>query len=310
MKKNLLKQTDSKKTIKILCLVGPTGCGKTAAAIRAAKELDGEIVNCDSRQIYRGLEIITAQPHVSDLAQAAHHLYGFWDPAEILGAGAYRDRALEVIKDIHKRGRLPILTGGTGLYLKALTDGLAEIPEVPAKIKKNIARIYQQEGSAAMHGRLVKYDPVSAARLHPNDRQRISRALEVLAATGRPLSEWLTQEHKGGDVEPVFIGLRRDLNELEPVLAARIDSMIRAGVLDEVKRVRQICADDKAPGLSGIGCQEILAYQRGEIDFARMKALWLQNTRNYAKRQLVWFKKESRIQWLEPENQLKRSFIL
>ena len=287
----------------VLCLVGPTGTGKSAVALQAAERVGAEIVNCDSRQVYADFPGITAQPSIQDRARYVHHLYGFLPTSRSISAGRFADLAREVIKDIQARGRLPILVGGTGLYLRAIIYGLAPIPDISEPIRSRIARECDQHGPEVLHARLRTLDPKSANRLHPRDRQRITRALEVRAATGYSLSWWL-QTYPCD--QPIYrtlrLGLWSDLEALTPGLEARIDRMCELGAMQEVDQAWQRCPDEKAPGWSGIGCFELLQVLLGRWSMDQAKKRWLHNTRAYAKRQLTWFQKDPDIVWMDQEN--------
>jgi len=289
----------------LVCVLGPTGAGKTEAAIKVAEAVGGAVVNFDSRQIYRDLPLITAQPSPEELARCPHRLYGFAPLERKIGAGEYA-RLLEAeVASIRAQGLVPILTGGTGLYLRAFLQGLAEIPEIPEAVRRAVAEDMLAHGPQVLHQRLGKVDPDYAARVAPADRQRVSRALEVYLATGRPLSAWHADQKKEGKSNAaarpaIKAGLTLTLAELAPRLAARIRAMIEAGAADEVGRAFAAHPDERAPSFSGIGCPELLAYARGEMNLEETSALWLKNTRAYAKRQITWFKREVGVAWFAP----------
>ena len=291
---------------RIACLLGPTGTGKTgtvaamAALADTASPLPIAVVNFDSRQVYRDFPIITAQPTPEERAVCPHLLYGFLETDRTITAAAFTDMAHEAIVKVAAMGRLPVLVGGTGLYLKALLQGLAPIPDVPADIHEATVAEVREKGAPALHRDLAAVDPVTAERLHPNDTQRIARALEVFRASGHPLSHWHTLEHPKADYDALKLGIRLDLDELTPKLAARIDEMLAMGAVDEARRALEICPDPEAPGWTGIGCAELGAYLRGDIDLERARYLWTRNTRAYAKRQITWCRKERGMHWFAP----------
>lgn len=286
--------------IPVLCICGPTGTGKTGASLALAGELNGAVVNFDSRQVYEDFPIITAQPSPGERAVCSHLLYGFLPTSDRLTAGAWARMAAREIDSLHARGRLPILVGGTGFYLRALLRPLSPIPDVPEAVRSEVLARLAGEGSEKLHAELQSIDPRAAERIHPNDSQRVSRALEVHAATGRPLSEWQDAPGEKPPYEPCKLGLAMEAEDLGKRLAVRIEAMLAMGAVEEAERAWERCPDPHAPGWSGIGCAELLAYIRGEIDLEEGKDLWLRNTRAYAKRQLTWFRKEPGMRWFEP----------
>ncbi|WP_461209324.1 tRNA (adenosine(37)-N6)-dimethylallyltransferase MiaA [Desulfocurvus sp. DL9XJH121] len=286
--------------VSVLCVVGPTAAGKTGAGIALARELGGEVLNFDSRQVYEDFPVITAQPTLDERRLCPHLLYGFLPTHRSLGAAAYADLLLETIAQVRGRGALPVLVGGTGLYLKALLQPLAPIPPIPEAIRKKIQEACERLGPNGLHRDLAAVDPALAARLHPNDRQRIMRGLEVYAGTGKPLSCWHAETAEARDIHALKLGVGLPLPELTPYLYQRIDVMLEAGALDEARAAMGKNADPDAPGWSGIGCAEVLAHLRGEIDLEECKRLWGRNTRAYAKRQLTWFKADKDVAWFRP----------
>lgn len=288
---------------KVLCILGPTGAGKTEAAVALAEALGGGVVNFDSRQVYRGIPIITAQPAEEEKRGVPHLLYGFLDPCESMSAGTFIAMAEEAMAGLRAQGLLPILVGGTGLYLDGLLHGLAEIPAVPPEVREEVQAECDRLGTARLHARLAEVDPDYAARIHPNDRQRITRALEVHAATGRTFSEWhrLQQSRSARRrYDALKIGVRLDMAELEPRLALRIERMLAAGALEEMRRAYDLCPNESAPGFTGIGCRELLDFILGRAGLEEAKHAWLKRTRAYAKRQMTWFRSDPDIHWFGP----------
>ena len=287
----------------LLLVAGPTGAGKSRAALALAQEFNGAIINIDSRQIYRDFPIITAQPDAEEQRQAPHLLYGFLDCRVKMTAGVYARLAAEAIAQRRAEGCLPILVGGTGLYIQALLDGIADIPAVPADISRYWQGRLRAAGPRALHSELARLDPDYAARIHSRDSQRVSRALEVCTATGKAFSWWHRQAAgaplAGGQVLRLGVGL--PLSELAARLEQRIGQMLEEGAVEEARRALGICADRDAPGWSGIGCAELFAFVRGEISLPETMELWLRNTRVYAKRQITWFKKDTRLTWFSPD---------
>lgn len=274
----------------VICLAGPTGCGKTAAAIELAHALDAEIVNADSRQVYADFPCITAQPSAEERAACPHHLYGFLPTEARISAGRWAEMAAETVRRLRDGGKRALLVGGTGLYFQTLLRGIADIPPVAPEISARWTHRLAEEGPERLHAELGRLDPAYAARIHPHDRQRIVRALEVQDATGKPFSWW----HEHAMSAPLCAGplfyLAPTLDWLEPRLARRIDQMLAEGALEEARAARRRNDDPAAPGWSGIGCAEVLAHLRGELSLEDCRALWLRHTRAYAKRQLTWFR--------------------
>ncbi len=288
--------------LSLLCLVGATGTGKTAAALALASQLGGAVVNFDSRQVYRGLDVVTAQPTAAERAVCPHALYGYLPLDISVRAGAFSDEILRQAREYRKQGLVPILVGGTGLYLKSLVEGLAPIPDIDPHIRENVVRECRDEGSQVLHGRLQLVDPDYAAKIHPNDPQRICRALEVFAATGRTLTWWHGQTRRPSGLRVLKIGLQADLATLTPRLDRRISLMLEAGAQEEVRLAFEGCPDRCAPGFSGIGCPELLSVLLDGVDLGQARRDWLRNTRAYAKRQLTWFHKDREIFWHHPED--------
>lgn len=284
----------------LLCIPGPTGAGKTSAAIAIAQALGGEVVNFDSRQVYEDFPVITAQPSDEERAACPHLLYGFLPTEQKMSAAAYTDLALETIAEVRSRGKLPILVGGTGLYLRSVLQPLAPIPPIPDDIRQRIQQDCEERGPNLLHGDLRKIDPTLADRLHPNDRQRIMRGLEVFEATGKPLSVWHEETADARDFKTLKMGVGMPLPELTPYLYKRIDVMLELGAIDEARKAMTKNSNPKAPGWSGIGCAELFAYLKGDIDLEATKQLWGKNTRAYAKRQLTWFNADKQIYWFHP----------
>lgn len=288
--------------IPLVCLMGPTGAGKTAAALALAGRFPLSVINADSRQVYRDFPIITAQPSAEEASVCPHLLYGYLDTAAKLGAGLFARTAGAAAVEEHAKARQPVLVGGTGLYFKALVDGMAEIPPIP----KAVSRYWQErctaEGSAALYRVLQERDPAYADKIHPNDRQRITRALEVAEATGKTFSAW----HAQGKAPPARfaackIGIGMSLEELTPLLARRIEIMLERGALEEARAAMRKSPDPTQPGWSGIGCAEVYQYLDGKLSIDECKQIWLKNTRAYAKRQLTWFRADPEIAWFRPE---------
>jgi tRNA dimethylallyltransferase len=276
----------------VLIIAGPTASGKSDLALAVAEEFAGVVINADSMQVYAGLRVLTARPSPEDEARVPHRLYGVLPVTEICSAGRWRTMAIEAIDQAQASNRLPILCGGTGLYLRALMHGLSPIPEIPEEVRRDVRDRLTREGPVAQYERLRGSDPDTAARLEPGDRQRVSRALEVLAATGRPISSWQAEPLEGPPP-----GLRFKVIVLEPprdVLYAACDErlveMVRAGALEEVAALQQAALDPGVPLLRALGFPAFQRYQAGELGLEEAIEEAQQSTRRYAKRQTTWFR--------------------
>lgn len=291
---------------RILILTGPTGSGKTELGIPLARELEAEIVNADSRQVFRGLEVGSAKPTAVQQAEVRHHLIDVVDPDERFDAARFRELAVAAIRDIHARDRHVIVVGGTGLYIKVLRGGL--FPGPPRDPERR-ARLAAEEDAepGSLYRRLSACDPEAAHRLHPNDRMRLIRALEVYELTGRPISEWQAQHGFAGD-ELEFLTVALDVPR--KLLYERIDrrccEMIEAGLVDEVKRLHAAGFGPELPALQSPGYREIGEYIRGMYDLDEAIARMAQATRRLAKRQLTWLRGDPQTIWRPPDFEVLR----
>ncbi len=278
----------------MVLLMGPTAAGKTEAALALARALGGEVVSVDSAQVYRGMDVGTAKPSPEVRAEVAHHLIDILEPEESYSAARFRREALEAVAAIAARGRLPVLAGGTMLYFRALEQGLAPLPEADAEVRAAIAAEAAERGWAALHAELARVDPEAAARIHPNDPQRIQRALEVWRLTGRPLSAWLAEARAA---PPPFRAVRvalapADRAELHRRIAMRLDAMLEAGFVEEVARLRARPGLTRAhPSMRAVGYRQVWDHLEGRWDAAEMRARALYATRQLAKRQLTWLRR-------------------
>jgi tRNA dimethylallyltransferase len=278
-------------TGRIWLIAGPTASGKSALALRLAQATGGELVNADSMQLYRDLRVLSARPSAEEEARAPHHLFGTVDAAEGWSVGRWLRAATEVMAEITARGRPAIVVGGTGLYFSALTQGLAEIPQVPAEVRRQAGEDFDLMGESAFRGRLGVHDTAAAIRIAPGDRQRLVRAWEVYAATDTPLSDW----QKTG--EPVLRDGDWKAVALEPPRAAlydrcdgRLAAMVEHGALDEVAALMARGLDPDLPAMKAVGVREFAAHLRGETSLADALAAAQQETRRYAKRQTTWMR--------------------
>ena len=281
-------------SVTAILIAGPTASGKSALALELAATLGGTVVNADSMQVYRDLRIITARPTPAEEARAPHVLYGHVDAAENYSVGRWCRDVGERLTEIAAQGRVPIFVGGTGLYFKALTSGLAAVPPIPADIRAQVRGRLQSDGVAALYAELMQRDSAAAHRLMPNDRSRIARALEVMLATGRSLTEW----HAHGLpalVDParaakVFVTCER--KELVSRIERRFDAMIAAGALDEVRALAARQLDPLLPAMKAHGVPWLIRHFDGEISLDEAAAGSIMDTRRYAKRQVTWFRNQ------------------
>lgn len=285
---------------KIILVVGPTASGKSELAVRLAERVCGEIVNADSMQLYSGMEIGTARPSAFQMSRVPHHLYGMVAPDINFTAADYVAAAGKVIADIGSRGKVPLVVGGTGLYVRALLCGLAESPPGDEGFRTEMIKFAEEHGPQALHDRLSRVDPESAARLHINDRLRIIRALEVFHKTGKPIS--LMQEAHGfgeNRYDALKIGLEVERPLLYERIERRVDEMFGAGLVSEVESLLSKGYTPEMKALGAIGYREICDYLRGRMTLPQAVELMKKATRHYAKRQITWFRKDSSIIWFE-----------
>ncbi len=287
---------------KVVAVVGPTGVGKTALGIELAERFSGEIVNFDSVQVYRYLDLGTAKPTPEERARVPHHLIDILEPDEPFNAAAFVERADRVIAEITARGRLPVLVGGTGLYLRALLHGLFPV-EVPEELRHRLRERLAREGLASLYQELRRRDPRAARRIHPHDRVRVLRALEVCLATGRTFSE-LAEKHAFRErrYQALKIGLHLPRPELYRRLDERVDRMLARGLLEEVRGLLERGFSPELKPLQAIGYRHMIAYLRGEVSFSEAVRLMKRDTRRYAKRQLTWFRADPEVKWFHPED--------
>ena len=292
------------ETPPVILLMGPTASGKTDLAIALHERLPVELVSVDSAMVYRGMDIGTAKPSAAELARAPHRLIDICDPAEAYSAADFRRDALAAMAEITAAGRIPLLVGGTMLYFRALQYGLSDLPHADPELRARLAQALQRDGLAALHARLARVDPEAARRIHPNDPQRTLRALEVWESTGRPLSELQRQP---GEAMP-YQALKLVLAPPDrAVLHARIDrrflQMLETGLVEEVERlVARGDLDPELPSMRSVGYRQVWRWLRGESSRAEMVQEGQAATRQLARRQLTWLRKEPGTHWLEPDD--------
>ncbi|HEY0973988.1 MAG TPA: tRNA (adenosine(37)-N6)-dimethylallyltransferase MiaA [Solimonas sp.] len=289
----------------IVLLMGPTASGKTALSLALAERLPVEIVSVDSALVYRGMDIGSAKPDATMRARVPHHLIDILDPAEPYSAARFARDACQLIDEIRTRDRVPLLVGGTMLYFRALTRGLDEMPSADPALRARLEREAEQEGAPALHGRLARLDPAAAARLHPNDLQRVQRALEVIELTGRPLAEAQRGQRAGLLRGPV---VKLSLNppqrsELHARIERRFHQMMAVGFLDEVARLhRRGDLHAELPSMRAVGYRQLWGHLQGEYGLDEAVERGIAATRQFAKRQLTWLRSEPDLIWLDPES--------
>ena len=281
-------------TENIFLIAGPTASGKSALALRLAEQIGGEIVNADALQLYADLRVLSARPSAEEEARAPHHLFGIADAADGWSVGRWLRAATAVLDEIAVRGRPAIVVGGTGLYFRALTQGLADIPPVPETARAEAERLYDEAGEAAVRTALREADPAAEARIGPSDRQRLCRALAVARATGRALSDWqartrptlATESWRGAVLEPSRAALHDRCD-------ARLLSMVDQGAVAEAVALCARTLDPRLPAMKAVGLRELAAHARGETTLAQATAAAQAATRQYAKRQLTWLRNQT-----------------
>ncbi len=297
---------------KVIFIVGPTAVGKTTVAIQLAKRLQTEVISADSMQIYRHMDIGTAKPSLEERALVRHHMIDIVEPWEYFSVGQYLEMVSGIISDLHARGLNPIITGGTGLYMKAMTRGLFPSPAADLAFRSELLQ-REKDSPGCLFQSLMEIDPISASRISPNDHRRLIRALEVFYRTNKPISYLQSEETVSLDYDYIKIGLTRPRHELYDIINKRVDAMIEKGLIEEVKRVVEIILKHNPPphnktklehllsftSMQAIGYKEIARCIYGEIDIDTAINLIKQRTRNYAKRQFTWFRAEKDIKWFD-----------
>ncbi|MFP4561451.1 MAG: tRNA (adenosine(37)-N6)-dimethylallyltransferase MiaA [Thiohalorhabdus sp.] len=285
-----------------LFLMGPTAVGKTDLALAIADEFPVALINADSAQVYRGMDVGTAKPSPEVRARYPHALMDFRDPAEPFSAGEYARAARREAEACLGRGRVPLLVGGTGLYFRAFAEGLAELPTANRELRDRLRSEAEHEGWPALHERLRRLDPQAAGRIHPRDGQRILRALEVCEATGRPLSELQREEGLPSADFPILrLALWRPREELWRRIEARFRAMLEGGLEEEVRALVQAGVDPDAPALRSVGYRQVREHLEGRRSREELLEAGVVATRRLAKRQLTWLRREPGVEWYRPE---------
>ena len=294
-----------KQKVPIILIVGPTGVGKTEISVEIALALNTEIINADSRQIYKLMDIGTAKPPKALQSKVRHHLIDIIYPDEYFSAGEYGRRAREVILSLWERGMIPLIVGGSGLYIKALIYGFFKGSETDQELRESFMEYANKIGERSLYERLIKVDPDAAKRIHPKDTMRIVRALEVYEKTGKPIS--ILQDNfamKDSPYRPIMIGLCRERKNLYKRIDKRVDLMINQGLIDEVKGLLDMGYSEELNSMMGIGYKQIIGFLKGEYDLNSAIAILKRDSRRYAKRQMTWFRKAEGIEWIDVTDNL------
>jgi len=295
---------DRRGGTKAVLIAGPTASGKSALALALAEATGGIVINTDSMQVYRDLRVLTARPTPDEEARAPHRLYGYCDAAVNCSAGSWVADAAAALNEARAEGKLPIFTGGTGLYFKALTRGLSAVPPIPAEVRDDVRARMERDGVEVLHAELMRRDPVSAEKLKPRDSARVARALEVIEATGRALPDW----HRENlppllDVDGVrAIFLAPDREEIYARINARFVTMLENGALEEVGALAARGLDPILPAMKAHGVPALIRYLKGAITREQAVEIGQTDTRHYAKRQFTWFRHQlPEFEWIKPE---------
>ncbi|MBV9888014.1 MAG: tRNA (adenosine(37)-N6)-dimethylallyltransferase MiaA [Acidobacteria bacterium] len=292
--------SNDKSLAPLVVILGPTASGKSTLGVWLAERIGGEIVACDSTQLYKGFDIGTAKPSLAERHGVPHHLIDLLEPTEPATAGGYREAAIAVLDDLRRRNRIPILTVGTGLYLRALLEGLADVPQRSEELRERLRESRDRKPAGHLHRVLRRLDPDAANKIAAADEQKLIRAIEVCLLTKRPLT--LVYKEGRSPLEgwrPIKVGLQPQRESLYEKIQARTESMLAHGWLDEVRSLMSRGLADKAKPFDFIGYRELRAVARDEMQLADAKAAIQQATRRYAKRQITWFRREAGVRWLD-----------
>ncbi|WP_409174250.1 tRNA (adenosine(37)-N6)-dimethylallyltransferase MiaA [Brevibacillus fortis] len=284
---------------RLVVILGPTAVGKTQLSLELAEQFDGEIISGDSMQVYRGMDIGTAKAEPEELASIPHHLIDIKNPDEEYSVAMFQESAATLITDINQRGKLPFIVGGTGLYIESVTHRFQfSTTSQDPELRDRLQRLADSEGVEALHARLADVDPITAERLHPNDVKRVIRALEIYESSGYRMSDFqLRAQHSPYDL--VMIGLTMDRAKLYERINHRVELMIEAGLVEEVRGLLDAGYDVSLVSMQGLGYKELIPYLYGEITLEKAVNDIQQRTRHFAKRQLSWFRRMEEIQWFD-----------
>lgn len=285
---------------KIIAIAGPTAVGKTKFAIEVAKAFNGEVVSCDSMQLYKYMDIGSAKPTPEEMAQAKHHLVDFLDPRDEFSVSRYQEIAKEAINDILSRGKIPVISGGTGLYLNSLLYNM-DFSSVPGdySYRNELTELAEKEGNEYIHNMLAQQDPEAASKIHPNNVKKVVRALERLKEGEGKIKQFSDIKEETTDYEAILIGLTRDREELYNRINLRVDLLMEAGLLEEVQQLMNMGLTPDNISMKGIGYKEIMDYLDGKYSLDEAVETVKKNTRHYAKKQLTWFRRYDKMNWLD-----------
>ncbi len=281
---------------RVIILLGPTGVGKTGASILLAKELNTEIISADSMLLYKGMDIGTAKPTKKDMQGIRHHMVDIIAPSEDFSAGRYIEMVTPIIDELLRRGRIPLIVGGTGLYIRAMTRGLFKGPSADWSLRAELLEMEEKE-RGYLYNYLVELDVEAAKKIMPSDTRRLIRAIEVCLKTNRSITDLQRSLTEPLPYDFILIGLKRDRKELYRLIEERVDRMISSGLLNETKMLLKM--DPNRTALQAIGYREMISYLRGEVPFQEAIRLIKKRTKAYARRQFIWFRKEEGIRWID-----------
>lgn len=303
---------ENKELPRICILAGPTAVGKTDISLALARNLCGEIISADSAQVYRYMDIGTAKLKKEEMQGIKHYMIDEVDPDKDFSVAQFRDRAEAYIRDINARGKLPIITGGTGLYINSLLDNLDFTESIcDEEFRMEMKQLAEEKGTEYVHGMLEKVDPASFRKLHPNDLRRTIRALEVYRSTGKPISYFQEQSKKlPPKYQYAYITLTMDREKLYQRIEQRVDKMMDEGLVEEVEQLLNMGYHRGLTSMQALGYKEIASYLQGEISKEEAVRVLKRDTRHYAKRQLTWFRRDKRIFWVNSDNFYRREILL
>ncbi len=284
---------------RLVAILGPTASGKSALAVAAARRLEGEIVNCDSMQLHKGMAVGTAKPSPEERRIVPHHLYDRIEPDEFFSAGLYAEEARPICRDIASRGRIPFLVGGTGLYFRAFTEGIFQGPSASQPLRRRLRQSSLRKGAGHLHRLLRRFDPESADRIAPNDELRLIRAIEVRLLSGQPISRLKSRRQPLQGFSILKIGIEMPRQTLYDRIDRRVGAMFSSGLVDEVERLLQAGFSSRSKGFEALGYRHAVAFLEGEIDLDQAMELTRRDSRRYAKRQLTWFRREKGMNWID-----------
>ena len=288
---------------KVIVIAGPTSAGKTKVGISLAGLLNSEIISADSRQIYKYLDIGTAKPTADELAKCKHHFIDLLEPDQNYNVSKFENDSLKIVNLLLDKGKIPIVAGGSGLYIRALVDGIFDSVDNDEEYREKLREQREKFGNLFIYEELRKIDPESASKMLPQNWKRVMRALEVFHLTGEPISEFQSRHKRELDIEFIQFGLKWKRDKLYSNIESRVDQMIETGLENEVKNILSGGFSKNLNALNTVGYKEIISYLEGEITIERAVELIKRNTRRFAKRQMTWFSADERIKWLQIDSQ-------